>query len=116
MIKNKYYQLIWIFKKIIKKLFKRQNFIYKTVPKNTVEDHLSRKNPTTQIMDISGNDYRYFLFQDLVKNYGKTYFENKKILEIGPRDGEDTLRLDTLKASHISLIDLPIIQNVPSYY
>lgn len=111
MFKNKYYQLIWLFKKIIKKLFKRQKFIYKTVPKNTVEDHLSEKNPTTQIMDISGNDYRHYLFQDLLKNYGKNYFENKKVLEIGPRDGEDTLRLDTLKPSHISLIDLPIIQD-----
>ena len=60
-------------------------------------------NPTTQIMDISGNDYRHFLFQDLVKNYG-IIFKNKKILEIGPRDGEDTLRLDTLNPSHNNLI------------
>ena len=46
-----------------KKLFKRHKFIYKTEPKNTVEEHLSENNPTTQIMDISGNDYRYFLFK-----------------------------------------------------
>ena len=111
MIKNKYYQAIWLCKKIIKKILKKQNFIYNTKPKITVEEHLLDKNPTTQIMDISGNDYRHFLFQDLVKNYGITYFKNKKILEIGPRDGEDTLRLDTLNPSHISLIDLPIIQS-----
>ena len=44
-----------------KKILKNKLYL-KTKPKITVEEHLLDKNPTTQIMDISGNDYRHFLF------------------------------------------------------
>jgi SAM-dependent methyltransferase len=50
-------------------------------------------------------DYREFLFQDLIKRLDST--RPKRILEIGPRDGEDTLRLLTLNPDRLVLVDLP---------
>ena len=38
--------------------------------------------------------YRHYLFNELVQGYPDRYFEGKRVLEIGPRDGEDTFRLD----------------------
>ena len=56
------------------------------------------------------NPYREYLFQELKEKYGKDYFENKRILEVGPKDGEDTLRLDSLSPSKLILNDLEEIQ------
>ena len=50
-------------------------------------------------------DYRELLFQDLcTKLAGKRPL---RILEIGPRDGEDTKRLLTLRPDVLVLVDLP---------
>lgn len=52
-----------------------------------------------------GPDYRELLFQDLrTKLAGKRPL---RILEIGPRDGEDTKRLLTLNPDVLVLVDLP---------
>ncbi len=51
--------------------------------------------------------YRKYLFQELKDNFGEETFKNKKILEIGPKDGEDTFRLETLSPSEIVMFDLP---------
>lgn len=50
-------------------------------------------------------DYRALLFEDLKRRLGAT--KPRRILEIGPRDGEDTRRLATLGADEIVLVDLP---------
>src|SRR4051812_19433248 len=50
-------------------------------------------------------DYRAFLFEDLLRRLGST--KPRRVLEIGPRDGEDTQRLATLGAEEIVLVDLP---------
>ena len=57
------------------------------------------------------NPYRYYLFQELVDLYGIEYFKKKKFLEIGPKDGEDTLRLETLRPESITLIELPLVKD-----
>ena len=90
MIENFYYYIIWQLKKIPKKTFAKNRF-YKTS---------NLRNP-----------YRYYLFQELVDLYGIEYFKNKKFLEIGPKDGEDTLRLQTLQPESITLIELPLVKN-----
>ena len=51
--------------------------------------------------------YRVYLFEELVKKFSKSYFNNTNILEIGPRDGLDTKRLESLNPTKITLIDLP---------
>ncbi len=51
--------------------------------------------------------YRKYLFQELLKHNNKDYFEDKRILEIGPRDGDDTFRLEKLNPKEIVIIDLP---------
>ena len=51
--------------------------------------------------------YRKYLFEDLKKTFGEKYFENKRVLEIGPKDGEDTERILTLNPKEIVLFDLP---------
>ena len=51
--------------------------------------------------------YRFYLFEELVKQFSKSYFNNTNILEIGPRDGLDTKRLESLNPAKITLIDLP---------
>tara|TARA_Y100001958_G_C21244547_1_gene573784 strand:+ start:1743 stop:2519 length:777 start_codon:yes stop_codon:yes gene_type:complete len=90
LIENFYYYIIWQLSKIPKKTFAKKRF-YKTA---------NLRNP-----------YRYYLFQELVNLYGIEYFKNKKILEIGPKDGEDTLRLETLQPESITLIELPLVKN-----
>ena len=51
--------------------------------------------------------FRDYLYKELIDLYGKEYFNNKRILEIGPRDGEDSKRLEELNPSEFILIDLP---------
>ena len=51
--------------------------------------------------------YREYLYKELIHLYGKDYFNQKRILEIGPRDGEDSVRLESLNPSEFILIDLP---------
>ena len=41
--------------------------------------------------------YRKYLYEELISYYGEDWFKNKNILEIGPRDGNDTERLTKLK-------------------
>jgi SAM-dependent methyltransferase len=50
-------------------------------------------------------DYRAFLFEDLLRRLGDR--QPRRILEIGPRDGEDTRRLLSLNAPSLVLVDLP---------
>ena len=46
---------------------------------------------------ISSNfQYRHYLFNELIENIDTSNFENFRILEIGPRDGEDSQRLASL--------------------
>ena len=56
--------------------------------------------------------YRKYLFQQLKSEFGEDFFRNKRILEIGPKDGEDTFRLETLNPSEIVMFDLPDKQDV----
>lgn len=51
--------------------------------------------------------YRKYLFQEVVDYYGQDYFQNKRFLEIGPKDGEDTKRLYSLNPRDYVLFDLP---------
>ncbi len=51
--------------------------------------------------------YRKYLFDELINLYTKEKFFDKSILEIGPRDGDDTKRLVDLKPKKLTLIDLP---------
>ena len=90
MFKNFIYYFIWQVKKIPRKTFAKSKYI----------ETLNLRNP-----------YRYYLFEELKDIYGSDSFHNKKILEIGPKDGEDTLRLNSLKPSSITLIDLPLLQD-----
>lgn len=88
-MKNIFNNFIWLIKKIFSKTFDRKN----------------RKTGFIR------NPYRYYLFEELITVYGDNFFANKRILEIGPKDGEDTLRLDTLNPSEIILNDLEEIKN-----
>ena len=56
--------------------------------------------------------YRKYLFQQLKSEFAEDFFRNKRILEIGPKDGEDTFRLETLNPSEIVMFDLPDKQDV----
>ncbi len=49
-------------------------------------------------------DYRQFLFDELT---ARLHEKPKRILEIGPRDGEDTRRLSSLAPDTLVLVDLP---------
>ena len=51
-------------------------------------------------------EYRKHLFNELNEKYPKK-FDNKRILEIGPRDGLDTYRLEKLNPNEIVIMDLP---------
>ena len=51
--------------------------------------------------------YRKYLFKDLCEIYGDNLFVDKRIMEIGPKDGEDTFRLESLGPSEIVMFDLP---------
>ena len=90
MFKNFINYFIWQLKKIPRKTYAKNKYI----------ETLNLRNP-----------YRYYLFEELKDIYGSDFFFNKKILEIGPKDGEDTLRLQNLKPESITLIDLPILKN-----
>ena len=85
---NKYYEIIWFLKKIYYKIFLRE----------------------IRLTGKLRNPYREYLFQELKEKYGKDYFANKRILEVGPKDGEDTLRLDSLSPAKLILNDLEEIQ------
>tara|TARA_B100001996_G_scaffold121944_1_gene92181 strand:- start:318 stop:1070 length:753 start_codon:yes stop_codon:yes gene_type:complete len=66
------------------------------------------KNNLTSFEKVDSElPYRKYLFDELIDNYSKDYFKNKRFLEIGPRDGEDTFRLETLSPSEIVIFDLP---------
>ncbi len=56
--------------------------------------------------------YRTHLFQELLNLSGEDSFADKRILEIGPRDGLDSLRLSSLKPEELVMIDLPEKQSV----
>jgi len=90
MFKNLLNYFIWQLKKIPRKTYAKNKYI----------ETLNLRNP-----------YRVYLFEELKNMYGSDTFSNKRILEIGPKDGEDTLRLESLKPSSITLIDLPILKN-----
>lgn len=51
--------------------------------------------------------YRKYLFEDLNKYYKKEIFKDSRILEIGPKDGEDTQRILSLNPKELILFDLP---------
>jgi SAM-dependent methyltransferase len=53
-------------------------------------------------------DYRALLFQDLVERLEQR--QPRRMLEIGPRDGEDTRRLLTLRPEKLVLVDLPVMR------
>ena len=53
---------------------------------------------------IKLKDYRHLLFDELNKLRNK---RNLKILEIGPKDGEDTKRLLKLNPKKLTLVELP---------
>jgi len=74
--------IIWKLKKIYFKLFN------KPTSKDTLQ-------------------YRDYLHRELLEIYGDNYFQNKRILEIGPRDGEDSFRIEDFNPSEYVLIDLP---------
>ncbi len=90
MVKNFINYFIWQLKKIPRKTYAKNKYI-KT---------LNLRNP-----------YRYYLFEELKDIYGSDTFFEKKILEIGPKDGEDTLRLRSLNPASITLIDLPLLND-----
>lgn len=50
-------------------------------------------------------DYRQHLFDELKAYLGKE--EPRRVLEIGPKDGKDTVRLLDLRPERLTLIDLP---------
>ena len=90
MIQNFLYYIIWQVKKIPRKTYAKNQY---------TETHNLR------------NPYRYYLFEELKQIFGSENFKNKKILEIGPKDGEDTLRLQSLEPKSITLIDLPVLKD-----
>ena len=51
--------------------------------------------------------YRRHLFEELMTLAGKEIFHGSRILEIGPRDGLDSLRLATLEPAELVMVDLP---------
>tara|TARA_Y100000741_G_scaffold332422_1_gene288347 strand:- start:3549 stop:4301 length:753 start_codon:yes stop_codon:yes gene_type:complete len=66
------------------------------------------------IFQLSGKEkfqgtyaYRKYLFEELISNFDKDHFKNKRFLEIGPKDGEDTERLHTLNPKELVMFDLP---------
>lgn len=63
---------------------------------------INKKNKANEIYP-----YRFHLFQELIQIYGKPFFKDKRFLEIGPKDGNDTKRLMSLEPSKYILFDLP---------
>tara|TARA_A100001011_G_scaffold16820_1_gene17526 strand:- start:12056 stop:12796 length:741 start_codon:yes stop_codon:yes gene_type:complete len=68
--------------------------------KSAINNFLGRSKDNNDIFK-----YREHLFDDLVNLYPNK-FKDKRILEIGPRDGLDTFRLQTLKPEEIVIMDL----------
>jgi SAM-dependent methyltransferase len=87
-MKIQIYNFIYLIKKIYSKIFLKE----------------------TRLTGRMRNPYRQYLFEELKLKYGKEYFKDKRILEIGPKDGEDTLRLDTLSPSILILNELAEIK------
>jgi|TARA_B100000315_G_scaffold226922_1_gene234270 SAM-dependent methyltransferase len=63
------------------------------------------------LMDIPNQDepmmYRRELFAELLVVAGKGKFQGERVLEIGPKDGLDSIRLASLKPRELVLVDLP---------
>ena len=51
--------------------------------------------------------YRRELFAELLVVAGKTKFQGERVLEIGPKDGLDSMRLASLEPRELVLVDLP---------
>lgn len=51
--------------------------------------------------------YRYHLFQELLTLRPADFWQQKRLLEIGPKDGMDSRRLAGLNPAELVLIDLP---------
>ena len=51
--------------------------------------------------------YRSELFAELLAVAGKGEFQGERVLEIGPKDGLDSMRLSSLEPSELVLVDLP---------
>ena len=51
--------------------------------------------------------YRVELFNELIAIAGQETFQDKRILEIGPKDGLDSKRLASLSPQELVMIDLP---------
>jgi SAM-dependent methyltransferase len=59
-------------------------------------------------------DYRAFLFEDMQRRLGPG--KPRRVLEIGPKEGDDTRRLVTLAPEKLVLVDLPVQRaNVESW-
>tara|TARA_X000000368_G_C23043880_1_gene718236 strand:- start:782 stop:1534 length:753 start_codon:yes stop_codon:yes gene_type:complete len=66
------------------------------------------KNYLTRFPKVDSElPYRKYLFDELIDIYSEDYFKNKRFLEIGPRDGEDTFRLEALSPKEMVIFDLP---------
>lgn len=68
--------------------------------KNLVKKLIGYKKPPEPMM------YRVHLFNEFLSVAGG-HFNHKRILEIGPKDGLDSKRLDALKPSELIFFDLP---------
>ena len=51
--------------------------------------------------------YRNRLFEEMIELVQEGHFGNSRLLEIGPKDGLDSLRLSSLNPSELVLMDLP---------
>ena len=54
-------------------------------------------------------EYRQILFNELLKKVNKQ--DIKRVLEIGPKDGADSLRIQSLNPEEIIFLDLPEKRN-----
>ena len=66
---------------------------------------ISNRIFTKKKNNVDNFRYREYLFLELMNLHPET-FKNKRILEIGPRDGLDTFRLETLNPEEIIIMDL----------
>ena len=64
-----------------------------------------------RLMGIQNRDepmrYRSELFAELLVVAGNGKFQGERVLEIGPKDGLDSMRLSSLEPSELVLVDLP---------
>ena len=86
-------------KKIMKKVYRNLPNTIQTPLKNLYRRYVP--SPPERLM------YRVKLFEELLNLSGKEYFQNKRILEIGPKDGLDSKRLSSLQPKKLVMIDLP---------